>query len=40
MIRHADGSFDVLIESSTRPTTVVVTHPGVAKTRRFSFAMP
>jgi hypothetical protein len=40
MTRNADGTLGTLTPGSTQPTTMVVHHPGVHKTRRFSFNVP
>jgi hypothetical protein len=39
MTMNADGTLGTLTPGSTQQTTMVVHHPGVHKTRRFSFTV-
>ena len=40
MTINADGSLGIVSPGSTQATTMVVHHPGVHKTKRFTFALP
>jgi hypothetical protein len=38
--RNADGSLGQLTPGSTQAVTMTIAHPGICRTRRFSFEMP
>jgi hypothetical protein len=38
--RRADGELEPLVEGSTRPIALTVTHAGICKVKRYTFDIP
>jgi hypothetical protein len=38
--RRADGELEALVDGSTRPIALTVTHAGICKVKRYTFDIP